>query len=345
MSYTNEQVEKVAIALNADFDTLEDKSAVLKDPRLGELLDAIRTLPPEQRSSYGKEVNMLKTSLADKVKAWEATKNRVAKEPIDVTAPFDINEDGLPSFLDSSLGSRHPLMKELDLVIDIFYRMGFTSIESRLIDDEYHMFDSLNFPKEHPARDEYDTFQTEEGLVAPAHVSVMQNRVLKQFKPDLDKGLPISCMYTGRSFRNEDVDARHEHTFYQVELMYVNEGVNVGNLTATFKAFMEEYYQQKIEVKTQPFYFPFTEPSFEMALSCPFCKKKGCSVCSNSGWIELIGMGIVNPNVLKMGGIDPNRYTGFAGGLGLDRLVMMKYGIEDVRYFHSGDLSFMRQFA
>jgi phenylalanyl-tRNA synthetase alpha chain len=149
----------------------------------------------------------------------------------------------------------------------------------------------------------------------------------------------------GRVFRNEDLDARHEHTFYQLEGVYVGKGTHAGNLIATLKTFLQEYYAKELEVKTQPFYFPFTEPSFEFALSCPFCDKKGCNVCSQSGWIELLGCGMIHPNVLRHAGIDPEVYTGFAWGGGIERLVMMKYGIEDVRHFESGKLDFLRQFA
>jgi phenylalanyl-tRNA synthetase alpha chain len=217
--------------------------------------------------------------------------------------------------------------------------MGFTAVESREIDDDYHMFGSLNFPPGHPARDEYDTFVTDEGLLAPAHTSIMQNRVLKAGKP------PIRAVIPGRVFRNEDLDARHEHTFYQLEGVYVDEGINAGHLIATLKTFLEAYYGQSLEVKTQPFYFPFTEPSFEFAVSCPFCQKKGCHVCSYTGWIELLGCGMIHPNVLKEGRIDPAKYSGFAWGMGIDRLVMMKYGIEDVRHFESANLKFLRQFS
>jgi len=197
----------------------------------------------------------------------------------------------------------------------------------------------VSFPKDHPARDEYDTFVTDEGLIAPAHTSIMQNRVFKSMS------IPIRAVIPGRVFRNEDLDARHEHTFYQLEGVYVDKGINAGHLIATLKAFLEEYYGQTLEVRTQPFYFPFTEPSFEFALSCPFCQKKGCHICSQTGWIELLGCGMIHPNVLKEGGIDPGKYTGFAWGVGIDRLVMMKYGIEDIRHFHSGNLKFLRQFA
>jgi phenylalanyl-tRNA synthetase alpha chain len=213
------------------------------------------------------------------------------------------------------------------------------------------MFSSLNFPEGHPARDDYDTFMTTQtdkdgrALIAPAHTSTMQNRVLQLLKPNLAAGQPIAVVIPGRVFRNEDLDARHEHTFYQLEGVYVGRGVHAGNLMATLKTFLQEYYQQELDIKTQPFYFPFTEPSFEFALSCPFCKKQGCNICSYTGWIELLGCGMIHPNVLKMAGIDPQQYTGFAWGGGIERLVMMKYGIEDIRHFESGKLDFLRQFA
>ena len=194
------------------------------------------------------------------------------------------------------------------------------------------------------ARDDYDTFMTTEGFVAPAHTSTMQNRMLKKYKNNLSLKKPIAVMIVDRVFRNEDLDARHEHTFYQAEGVYVDKGVNVGNLLATLKTFLGRYYHQDIEIKTQPSYFPFTEPSFEIALSCPFCKKEGCNICSYSGWIELMGCGLIHPNVLKMAGIDPVEYTGFAWGGGIERLVMMKYDIEDIRYFEAGKLEFLRQF-
>lgn len=344
MSYKNKQIAEVAKLLRARLDKLEDKRAVLRAPELRSLYAQIGSLPVGERATFGQEINQLKAELEELVNAEQDEAEKLS--PIDVTAPFDVNTPAAKRshLLSTEQGSRHPLMTELDKVIEIFGRMGFVHMESRQLDDEYHMFDSLNFPKGHPARDDYDTFMTTEGLIPPAHVSVMQNRLQKKYKTNLDQSKPIAVVYTGRTFRNEDVDARHEHTFYQVEISYIDTNINAGNLVATFKTFLEEYYQQDLEVRMQPFYFPFTEPSFEMALSCPFCQKAGCNVCSYSGWIELLGCGMINPNVLKMGGIDPTKYTGFAGGLGLDRLVMMKYGIEDVRHFESGKLEFLRQF-
>lgn len=348
MSYQNKKIAEVAEALKKRFGELDNKPDILKAVELKALFEELKTLPAKERASFGKEINQLRGELQKMVDAHQ--EQAEALPPIDITAPFDINSPQ-PELLPSETGSVHPLMTELQTVLDIFYRMGFTAVESREIDNDYSMFTSLNFPEGHPARDDYDTFMTVQKdkngkqFIAPAHTSTMQNRVLKKYKPNLEKGEPIAVLLPGRVFRNEDLDARHEHTFHQFEGVYVDRGIHAGNLLATFKTFLSEYYQQDIEIKSQPFYFPFTEPSFELALSCPFCQKKGCHICSQTGWIELLGMGIIHPNVLKAAGIDPNEFTGFAWGCGLERLVMMKYGIEDIRHFESAKLEFLRQFA
>jgi len=345
MAYHNQQIAEVAEALKKRFGSLENKNEILRAAELKALFDQLKELPSEERAAFGKEINALRQELQQMVLGAQDKTEKL--EPIDVTAPFDVNvpEGKRPQLLSSEAGSKHPLMTELERVLDIFYRMGFTAVESREIDDDYHMFTSLNFPEGHPARDDYDTFVTTEGLIAPAHTSTMQNRVLKANKKNLEAGKPIAAVIPGRVFRNEDLDARHEHTFYQLEGVYVDKGVHAGNLIATLKTFLQEYYGKELEVKTQPFYFPFTEPSFEFAISCPFCDKKGCNICSQTGWIELLGCGMIHPAVLHEAGIDPEKYTGFAWGCGIERLVMMKYGIEDVRYFESARLDFLRQFA
>jgi phenylalanyl-tRNA synthetase alpha chain len=329
----------------------EGDTSVLRSPELRALFDELKTLPQEERSSFGQAVNGLQAELRKLL----ADKQDQAEQlpPIDITAPFDVNVPAgkRPGLLPTETGSRHPLMTELAAVLDIFYRMGFTAVESRELDDDFHMFGSLNFPEDHPARDDYDTFMTtqtdanDKAFIAPAHTSTMQHRVLQQHKAGLSKGQPIAVVIPGRVFRNEDLDARHEHTFYQLEGVYVDKGINAGHLIATLKTFLQAYYGKELEVKTNPFYFPFTEPSFEFMLSCPFCDKKGCPICSQTGWIELLGCGMIHPNVLHAAGIDTNVYTGFAWGGGIDRLVMMKYGIEDVRLFESARLDFLRQFA
>jgi phenylalanyl-tRNA synthetase alpha chain len=328
----------------------EGDRGVLRSPELRSLFDELKTKPEGERAAFGQEINALRQELTKLLDSKQDEEQALTS--IDITAPFDVNvpADKRPSLLPTEQGSRHPLMTELGNILDIFYRMGFTAVESREIDDDFHMFGSLNFPDDHPARDDYDTFMTTQTdqagkqFIAPAHTSTMQNRVLQLHKSDLEQGKPIAAVIPGRVFRNEDLDARHEHTFYQLEGVYVDKGIHAGHLIATLKAFLQEYYGKELEVRTNPFYFPFTEPSFEFMLSCPFCDKKGCNVCSYSGWIELLGCGMIHPNVLHQAGIDTNVYTGFAWGGGIDRLVMMKYGIEDVRYFHSGRLDFLRQF-
>ena len=341
MKYTFSDIAEVAEKIEAQLKQSEDPSQLLKDATIRQLYAQIPQQKPEDRAAYGKEVNQLKDYIQQHITARSVDDQLT---PIDVTAPFDVNIQR-PSVLSVRGGSVHPLTQELAIVLDIFSRMGFSAVESRQLDDDYHMFGALNFPQDHPARDVYDTFLTDEDLVAPAHTSTMQNRVLRAGKEHLAAGSPIQVVIPGRVFRNEDVDARHEHTFNQVEGVYVGEGVTVGNLVATLQTFLENYYKTNLEVKIQPFYFPFTEPSFEFALSCPFCKKTGCSVCSQEGWIELLGCGMIHPNVLKEANIDATKYTGFAWGFGLDRLVMMKHNIEDVRLFNSGKLEFLQQFG
>ena len=323
----------------------------LRDRRLRELYDQIKSLPPVERGPFGKRINELKQAIEQAIDVRLEELEKVDLKPIDVTAPTDVNSPK-PELLPSEQGTIHPLSAEIERISEIFNRMGFVTEESREIDDQFHMFESLNFPKGHPARDDYDTFMTEETdsngdrLIAPAHTSTMQNRVLMKYRDNLEKGEAIAAIVPDRVFRNEDLDARHEHTFYQVEGVYVSRRVNVGNLIATLQEFLQEYYGKKLDVRVNPFYFPFTEPSFEFALSCPFCEGKNpdCKVCSGEGWIELLGCGMIHPNVLRAAQIDPNEYTGFAFGCGIDRLVMMKYGIEDVRHFESGKLDFLEQF-
>ena len=323
----------------------------LRDRRLRELYDQIKSLPPVERGPFGKQINELKQAIEQAIAVRLEELEKVDLKPIDVTAPMDANSSK-PELLPSEQGTVHPLSAEIERISEIFNRMGFVTEESREIDDQFHMFESLNFPKGHPARDDYDTFMAEETdsngdrLIAPAHTSTMQNRVLMKYRDNLEKGEAIAAIVPDRVFRNEDLDARHEHTFYQVEGVYVSRRVNVGNLIATLQEFLQEYYGKKLDVRVNPFYFPFTEPSFEFALSCPFCEGKNldCKVCSGEGWIELLGCGMIHPNVLRAAQIDPNEYTGFAFGCGIDRLVMMKYGIEDVRHFESGKLDFLEQF-
>ncbi len=343
MEYANQKIAETADLLKRRLEESDDKRSILRAVELKALYAEIPLLPPEQRATFGKEINALRQDLERLVEAHK--EQAEALPPIDVTAPFDVNVpvDMKPRTLTAETGSIHPLMSELAVIADIYQRMGFMVEASREIDDDYHMFESLNFPEGHPARDDYDTFMTEEGLIAPAHTSTMQNRVLKKYQGNLERGEPIAVVIPGRVFRNEDLDATHEHTFYQIEGVYVDRGVTVGNLIATLGAFMNEYFGQELETKLQPFYFPFTEPSFEFAIERPEMLRKDDS--EEQKWLELLGCGMIHPNVLKMAGIDPSVYTGFAWGGGIERLVMMKHNIEDIRHFESANLKFLRQFT
>lgn len=299
----------------------------------------IKDLPADQRADFGKQLNIKKQQLNAEIAAAEAAAEQEDVQPLDISAPCDINGE-LPQFLTADFGSKHPLMTELDRVIAIYQSMGFDITESVQLDDEYHMFDSLNFAKGHPARDGYDTFRTEEGFIPPAHTSTMQNRVLKANAHKLAEGKAIAVAVPGRVYRNEDIDATHEHTFYQCEGVYVSEDCTLGNMLGILREFFEKYYEQKLNIKTQPGYFPFTEPSLEFLIEKP--KSLGGK---GDGWLEMLGCGMIHPNVLKEAGIDPTKYQGFAWGGGIDRLVMLRYGLNDVRYFESAKLDFLKEFA
>ncbi len=298
----------------------------------------IKDVPAEKRGEFGRELNAKKTEILNRIKEAEDAMLDAEVKPLDITAPCSPNEP-LPEVYSVFEGSEHPLMTELDRVIEIYQLMGFDVVESRQLDDEFHMFDSLNFAKEHPARDGYDTFRTEEGLIPPAHTSTMQHRVLKAYKHNLEEGKEIAVVVPGRVYRNEDVDATHEHTFYQCEGVYVSKNCTLGNMLGILREFFEKYYEQKLNIRTQPGYFPFTEPSLEFMIEKPKALggKKG-------DFLEMLGCGMIHPNVLKMAGISPTEYHGFAWGGGIDRLVMLRYGLKDVRNFESGNLNFLKEF-
>lgn len=298
----------------------------------------IKDVPVEKRGELGRELNTKKIAILERIMQAEEALLDADVVPLDITAPCSSNEP-LPEVYSVFQGSEHPLMTELDRVTEIYQLMGFDVVESRQLDDEFHMFDSLNFAKEHPARDGYDTFRTEEGLIPPAHTSTMQHRVLKAYKHNLDEGKDIAVVVPGRVYRNEDVDATHEHTFYQCEGVFVSKDCTLGNMLGILREFFEKYYEQKLNIRTQPGYFPFTEPSLEFMIEKPksLGGKKG-------DFLEMLGCGMIHPNVLKMAGIDPTKYHGFAWGGGIDRLVMLRYGLKDVRHFESGNLNFLKEF-
>ncbi|MBR6166274.1 phenylalanine--tRNA ligase subunit alpha [Candidatus Saccharibacteria bacterium] len=317
--------------------TLQELKNELK--ALGAEYAKIKDLPADQRADFGKKINERKNQLNAEIAAAEAAAEQEDVAPLDISAPCDINGQ-MPEFLTADNGSKHPLMTELDRVISIYQSMGFDVVESVQLDDEYHMFDSLNFAKGHPARDGYDTFRTEEGFIPPAHTSTMQNRVLKANAHKLKEGKAIAVAVPGRVYRNEDIDATHEHTFYQCEGVYVSEDCTLGNMLAILREFFEKYYGQKLNIKTQPGYFPFTEPSLEFLI-----EKPASLGGKGDGWLEMLGCGMIHPNVLKAAGIDPTKYQGFAWGGGIDRLIMLRYQLNDIRYLESAKLDFLKEFA
>ncbi len=331
-------IDELRVQLLERIANTNEPREVLKADEIKQLYTIIPTLDPSERGSYGKSVNELKVALEAAVAARESALEDSTIEPLDVTAPWDLNASA-PQLLSTEQGTQHPLTLELENVIDIFTRMGFEAIESRQIDDDHHMFGALNFPENHPARDGYDTFRTEEGFIPPAHTSTMQHRILKAGKAKLEAGGQIAAVSYGRVFRNEDVDATHEHTFYQCEGVFVSDDATLGQMLGTLRSFFEVYYGQTLKIKTQPAYFPFVEPGLEFAIEKP------AALGGKPGdWLEMLGCGMIHPNVLRAADIDPEKYRGFAWGGGIERLVMLKYGIEDLRHFESGKLQFLRKF-
>ncbi|HEX9805163.1 MAG TPA: phenylalanine--tRNA ligase subunit alpha, partial [Candidatus Dojkabacteria bacterium] len=300
---------------------------------LVQILRMLKDLPYDIRGEIGKQSNDLKeflTSLIEKKeeKLKSDKFNETLKEEwLDVTVP--VNTEGI--------GHVHPLTQMLWRVTDIFQSMGFEVIEPTEIDNDFNHFTALNIPENHPARDMWDTFWTKDGRIATAHTSTMQNRILSRIKP------PIRAIIPGRCFRNEATDSSHEHTFYQVEGIYLDKNINLTHLVSTIRTFLEAFFEREVRLKIQPTYFPFVEPALEVMMERPGFKKND-NKYNKSEWLELMPCGPIHPNVLKLAGIDPDEYSGFAWGLGLDRLVMVKYGIEDIRHFHGGDLRFLSQF-
>lgn len=331
--------ESVKNALLERIRQSETPHEILRSSELKSLASELQTLPTEERAAAGRALNELKQALLIAIEERQNELTEASVVPIDVTAPWDVNSKAA-TLLPTEFGTQHPITIELERVIDIFTRMGFDAHESRQLDDDWNMFGALNFPEGHPARDGYDTFRTEEGFIPPAHTSTMQNRVLKDGKKKLEAGGQIASISYGRVFRNEDVDPTHEHTFYQQEGVFVSRDASLAQMLGTLRAFFEEYYGQKLAIKTQPAYFPFVEPGLE------FMIEKPASIGGKAGdWLEMLGCGMIHPNVLSAAGIDPTKYRGFAWGGGVERMIMLKYGIEDLRHFESGKLAFLRKFA
>lgn len=306
-----------------------------KKGALTQLLKGLGGLPPEERQAAGKATNELKKRLEIALKdgrenlARKAQADRIESEWLDVTL-----ERGR-----RSRGNLHPITQIQYEIEDVFTAMGFQVLDGPHVETDHFNFEALNIPRDHPARDMQDTFFLEDGNLLRTHTSSIQVRGMEHLRP------PFKIIGPGKVFRCERIDASHESTFHQLEGMMVDREVSVAHLIHFMRTLLAKIFHREEEVRLRPGYFPFVEPGFELDIRCLLCKGKGCSVCKQVGWLELLPCGMVHPNVLRAGNIDPEEYSGFAFGLGLDRLVMMRYGIEDIRHLHGADLRFIRQFG
>lgn len=298
---------------------------------LNDLFEEFKTVANEQKKELGKHLNILKQKAQEKFDlAKETLENSVNTEALNI----DVTLPGEPF----SIGSHHPISIVRREIIDIFSRIGFTVAEGPEIEDDWHNFTSLNFPPDHPARDMQDTFFIEDEIALRTHTSSIQIRVMENQKP------PIRILAPGRVYRNEAISARAHCFFHQIEGLYIDENVSFADLKQTLLYFAKEMFGDKTEIRLRPSYFPFTEPSAEMDVSCPFCGGKGCNICKGSGWVEILGCGMVDPNVLENCGIDSKKYSGYAFGMGIERITMLKYQVKDLRLFSENDIRFLNQF-
>ena len=312
-----------------------------KKGSITELMKEMKDLSPEEKKSFGQEVNQLKNFASDKLAlcAAELKKQEIQKE-IDSIPDFDIS---MPPSMEE--GSYHPVTLVQRQCERIFRSMGFAVEDYSEIVTDYECFEALNIPKHHPARDMQDTYYLDNGQLLKSHTSAAQNSIYKKYKDALiNDGVPIKAIFPGRCFRNEATDACHENTFFQMEGVMVDKDISISNLIYFMKTMLSEVFKKDLKVRLRPGFFPFVEPGFELDISCLICGGEGCPSCKHSGWLELCPCGMIHPEVLKAGGIDPEEYTGFAFGLGLTRLVMMKYGIKDIRDLNSGNLKTLTQF-
>ena len=301
-----------------------------------ELFDEFKSVGPEEKRVFGKVLNEFKQVAEAKFETCKAqfeSSTSTQKLDTDLTLPGEGME----------LGARHPLQLVRREIVEIFKKLGFTVAEGPEIEDDWHNFSALNFPEEHPARDMQDTFFIKKGgekgdIALRTHTSSVQVRMMEQGKP------PFRSIMPGRVYRNEAISARAHCFFHQIEGLYVDENVSFADLKQTLFYFVQELYGEGTQVRFRPSYFPFTEPSAEMDISCSICKGAGCNMCKGSGWVEILGCGMVDPNVLENCGIDSKKYTGFAFGMGIERITNLKYEIKDLRLFSENDVRFLKQF-
>lgn len=304
-----------------------------KKGEVSALFEEFKTVTPELKRELGQKLNELKSLAQDRIaelKAKSAAANVQNQEAVDVSRPAT----------SAPIGGRHPISIVKNEIVDIFGRLGFTVAEGPEVEDDWHVFTALNFPPEHPARDMQDTFfiNTNPDILLRTHTSSVQVREMERQKP------PIRAVFPGRVFRNEAISARAHCIFHQVEGLYIAKNVSFADLKQVLLYFAKEMFGSNVEIRLRPSYFPFTEPSAEMDVSCTLCGGKGCAVCKGSGWLEILGCGMVDPAVLENNGIDPKEYSGYAFGMGVERIAMLRYGVDDIRNFFENDVRFLQQF-
>ncbi len=338
-----EKIEALRKKFEAELKTVSSAAAMEafrvaylgKKGAVSELLQGLRDVPKEEKKDAGMLINSFRDQVEKAIA--DATEALKAAELQKAIAEAKHYNPTLPRR--RARGSYHPItlvQKELE---EIFVSMGFTVEDYDEIVDDYHCFEALNIPKYHPARDMQDTYYLENEQLLKTQTSAAQNDIMKKY------GAPLRAIFPGRCFRNESTDACHENTFFQMEGMMIDKDISISNLIYFMKTMLSEVFRRDIKVRLRPGYFPFTEPGFELDINCLICGGEGCPSCKNSGWLELCPCGMIHPNVLRDGGIDAEEYTGFAFGLGLTRLAMMKYGVKDIRDFNSGNLKALSQFV
>ena len=347
MSDKTKQLKQAFEDALAKIETMDDLEKIRveyigKKGYVTELMQEMRNLSPEEKKTFGQEVNVLKNQVNDSIAEKREELRRREIELENSRMPeFDVS---MPAKLER--GSYHPITLVQRQCEEIFRSMGFAVENYTEIVTDYECFEALNIPKDHPARDMQDTYYLENGQLLKSHTSAAQNAIYKKYKKALfEEGKPIKAIFPGRCFRNEATDACHENTFFQMEGVMVDKNISISNLIFFMKTMLSEVFQKDIKVRLRPGFFPFVEPGFELDISCLICGGDGCPSCKHSGWLELCPCGMIHPEVLKAGGIDPEEYTGFAFGLGLTRLAMMKYGITDIRVLNSGNLKALKQFV
>ena len=330
----NELVEKVNVFTpNSEEEINSFRIEYLgKKGLLNDLFSAFKEIPNDQKKDFGAAINNLKVLVQNKIEEYkDSFETEESEESIDLTKPVSLD----------NFGSRHPISLIRNEIVDIFNRIGFTISEGPEIEDDWHNFSALNLPKEHPARDMQDTFfiQTDPDVLLRTHTSSVQVRYMNENKP------PIRTLSPGRVYRNEAISARAHCIFHQVEGLYIDENVSFADLKQALLYFAKEMFGEKTKIRLRPSYFPFTEPSAEVDVSCNICSGKGCNVCKNTGYLEILGCGMVDPNVLENCGIDSKKYSGYAFGMGIERIAMLKYGVNDLRLFFENDVRFLKQFS